>query len=93
MSERMSDPSQVFVLISGKRKSGKDYVATLLKERFEQFGESGSTVIVGLSHSLKKEFSALRGEQQCLSVAFENWPCCSKVVRYDYGRDGSSLQT
>ena len=60
-------------MLSGKRKSGKDSVVGLLKARLEESGDGGGTVIVGLSHSLKREFAALNGERVFICCFPSSW--------------------
>uniref|UniRef100_A0A8R1YWL5 Phosphomevalonate kinase n=1 Tax=Pristionchus pacificus TaxID=54126 RepID=A0A8R1YWL5_PRIPA len=53
---RMAVDTRILLLISGKRKSGKDFFSNLLMERLST---KWKTVVVGLSHSLKEEYASI----------------------------------
>ncbi|KAF8384244.1 hypothetical protein PRIPAC_73386, partial [Pristionchus pacificus] len=55
---RMAVDTRILLLISGKRKSGKDFFSNLLMERLST---KWKTVVVGLSHSLKEEYASING--------------------------------
>lgn len=68
----MAVDTRVLLLISGKRKSGKDFLSNLLMERLSI---RWKTVVVGLSHSLKEEYASING--QC-------WNYCENVIVNTY---------
>ena len=49
---------KLIVAISGKRKSGKDFVAKRLADKLRQVATAN---LAGVSHSLKQEYAQIHG--------------------------------